>query len=66
MFTLKEFIDTVRKSWKDFSINVINDRTKQNLRCRSINKPELLEEEYDNYVYSIEILNETEFILHVE
>ena len=66
MFTLKEFIDTVRKSGKDFSINVINDKTKQNLRCRSINKSELLQEEYDNYVYSIEILNETEFILHVE
>lgn len=40
MFTLKEFIDTVRKSGKDFSINVINDKTKQNLRCRSINKSE--------------------------
>lgn len=37
MFKLKEFVDTVRKSGKDFPINVINDRTKQNLRCISIN-----------------------------
>ena len=43
---MAELLEYVRN--KDFSINVINDRTKQNFRCRSINKPELLEEEYDN------------------